>query len=114
MTHPFGAIETVEELAQHIGKTLYKVYGLGEGSFIYPIHKIQAVESNRFGDKVLPYFSYDNSGHCHPGDMNIEGHCNSHYLFFDIQDAEAYLEYAKTNTKRISSWWENDLFYGDD
>jgi len=117
MTHkyPFGALETTDAARYAENKTLYAVLGLGQQSSMEINMRISELKLTSHGTL---YFTSTiengigwEDGRCHLMDHNIGAHYNNHYLFHDIEDAQAYLSWAKENTtfpKRDG--WKN--YYG--
>ena len=115
MTHkyPYGAIENEAGLLfGMLGKTLYGVHGLGSKSFLTVMENVRNLHTTTFYDgspdfRRIEYTDvrYDNgswvSGCC-LGDFNIGKHHNSHYLFHNREDAEAYLAWARKHTAEIN------------
>lgn len=112
MTTPKGAITNIKDLMfAFLGQTIYHVHGLGKDSYIITMEDVHDLHYE--GDKKYRCFDYYNveydfKSQCFLGDCNIDAHHNHHYLFRHREDAEAYLEYAKTHTRSIH---ENMLSY---
>jgi len=111
MEYPAGAVQTIEEaLKLQIGQDAYIVHGLGRQSFLshYKIIKPEFHSLSfpqrwaiffkaRYADekKLTTSFSL--------GDCNIGAHHNHHFLFLELELAEAYLAHAKVNTSDMRS-----------
>ena len=112
---PKGAITDVKELMfAFLGQTIYLVHGLGSNSFITTMDNVRNLHYE--GEQKYRCFEYYHTEHdynsqCFLGDCNIDAHHNNHYLFRHKEDAEAYLEYAKSYTRSIH---ENMLYRGVD
>ena len=108
--YPQGAIQTNNELNRYAGCILYAVHGLGSHSFLseYKIHPQAVVEYDDDPSYKIATMALvgDRQMFC-PGDCNVEKHHNQHYLFYNKEDADAYLAYAKQQPHRLNhsySW----------
>lgn len=112
MTHfyPQGAIQTVEEANRYVGHTLYAIRGLGSSSWMEEELPTGYAYSSTSNSHIMP----DKGMGIFLGDRNIGCHHNQHYLFHNKPDAEAYLAYAKTQTREIErDWWDTWDDYDD-
>ena len=108
MTHsyPFGAMENAMAVLLAQDKTVYAVHGLGDCSAIQTFMNISEIKQAEYdtsalyvNGKCFGELGWSND-RCYLRDYNIGAHYNDKYLFHDIEDAEAYFEYAKHNTSR--------------
>lgn len=102
-SYPFGALENQDAVQLAYGKTLYAIIALGDESYMETYMNISEIKQT--DQSASLYFIGTCTGNlgwkydkCFLRDHNIGAHYNNHYLFHDIEDAEAYLKYAKQYT----------------
>ena len=104
--YPYGAIESEKPLLFGLmGQTLYAVHGLGTKSYIHEMQNVRNLHTIADGSRVIDY-EYQSTyvggireTHLHLTDFNIGEHYNDHYIFHTREDADAYLSWAKKNTR---------------
>ena len=94
--YPFGAVLRGDLL--EVGMIIYTVHGLGSASFLEALHINEFIESGRIAvNDIKTGFQDTMSFRDFNVDM-INGY-NSHYIFHDREDAEAYHAWALENTQ---------------
>lgn len=114
---PYGAITDERTLSMHVGKTLYRVLGLGKSSSMQPVRLISGPRSKELSSityelRVADAIEQREDGRSHQillflKDVNAGGCHNCHYIFHEIEDALSFLSYAKEHT---SSFYADDRF----
>jgi hypothetical protein len=103
--YPQGALQSEDEINKFVGGTLYSVHGLGEHSFLTEMKNVSEIRTEDvWGFRIISYIAITGDSEYQDysclGDLNIDKHYNSQYLFSDKAAAEVYLEWAKENTSR--------------
>jgi len=104
--YPYGAIESEKPLLFGLmGQTLYAVHGLGKQSSMHEMQNVRNLHTIANGSRVIHYDYQSTYGgdiletYLHLTDFNIGAHYNDHYIFHTLEDADAYLSWAKKNTR---------------
>lgn len=96
--YPFGAVPTSELL--EVGMIIYTVHGLGSTSFLEALHINEIIEPGRIATNDIKTGFQDRL--CfHDFNVDAINGYNSHYIFHDREDAEAYHSWALKNTQNI-------------
>lgn len=108
--YPYGAIESEKPLIFGLmGQTLYAVHGLGTKSYIHEMQNVRNLHTLSNGSRVIrydyksTYYGTIMETELHLTDFNIGEHYNDHYFFHTLEDADAYLSWAKKYTRETGA-----------